>query len=137
MFLYFFFFLICTSVSFRVHQCNIPGLRERKKNSPISKRNRQNFAIFTSKCGKFFYFCGQMFIFLWQNLAKFGFSNGNFHGARLSNDPYRSVFVRNKSSLFFAFKWVHFISMLTVATISIRLLVTITIKDFLNATVIN
>ena len=52
--------------------------------SPISKRNLQNLVIFTAKCGKFFCFCGKVSIFLWQNLANFVISNGNFHEARVN-----------------------------------------------------
>ena len=55
-------------------QCNIPGLRTRKK-SPIDKLNLQTLAIFAAKCGKFFnFFCEN----IRQNLAKFGISNVNF-----------------------------------------------------------
>ena len=38
----------------------------------------QNLSIFMATCGKFFYFCCKIFIFLWQNL---GFQMAIFHDA--------------------------------------------------------
>ena len=49
-------------------QCNIPGLRTRKK-SPIDKLNLQTLAIFAAKCGKFFNFFVKIFGKTWQNLG--------------------------------------------------------------------
>ena len=49
---------------------NILGLRDRKLTLK-RKLNLQNLAIFMAKCGKFDNF-------VWQNLAKFRISKGNF-----------------------------------------------------------
>ena len=67
---------LCASLE----QCNILGLRELKKGSLISKLYLQNLAILRQNVTNFSMFVAN-FIFLWQNLAKFGLSNGNFRDA--------------------------------------------------------
>ena len=52
------------------------------KSFSISTLNLQNWSIFMAKCGKFLYFCGKMFRFLWQNL---GFQMAIFHDASMAS----------------------------------------------------
>ena len=60
-------------------QCYIPGLREQKKIIRLFNLICK-ICFFLAKCGKFFYFCGKIWRFLWQNL---GFQMAIFHDARL------------------------------------------------------